>query len=82
MLSMGKPSVNSFDADFILLFSKKDKYKLLNYRSKHVVVNVKGRYRVCCQFYPDGSAVDLLSYNRENLKPVTHPVLGRSDEVP
>ncbi|XP_044061335.1 kinesin-like protein klp-20 [Siniperca chuatsi] len=29
------------------------------------------------QFYPDGSAVDLLSPNRQTLKLVTHPVLGR-----
>ncbi|XP_008325333.2 uncharacterized protein LOC103391007 [Cynoglossus semilaevis] len=29
------------------------------------------------QFYPDGSAVDLLSPERQTLKPVTHPVLGR-----
>ncbi|KAG7518887.1 kinesin klp-20 isoform X1 [Solea senegalensis] len=29
------------------------------------------------QFYPDGSAVDLLSTNRHSLKLVTHPVLGR-----
>ncbi|XP_010793013.1 osmotic avoidance abnormal protein 3 isoform X1 [Notothenia coriiceps] len=28
------------------------------------------------QFYPDGSAVDLLSPNRETLKRVAHPVLG------
>uniref|UniRef100_A0A1A8MGF3 Kinesin motor domain-containing protein n=1 Tax=Nothobranchius pienaari TaxID=704102 RepID=A0A1A8MGF3_9TELE len=28
------------------------------------------------QFYPDGSAVDLLSLNKENLQLVTHPVLG------
>lgn len=33
---------------------------------------------VCqCQFYPEGSAVDLLSPNRQTLKHVTHPVLGR-----
>ncbi|XP_053284335.1 uncharacterized protein LOC128445610 [Pleuronectes platessa] len=29
------------------------------------------------QFYPDGSAVDVLSPNRQTLKLVTHPVLGR-----
>nr|XP_015799873.2 chromosome-associated kinesin KIF4 isoform X3 [Nothobranchius furzeri] len=28
------------------------------------------------QFYPDGSAVDLLSLNKENLQLVTHPALG------
>ncbi|CAB1423506.1 unnamed protein product [Pleuronectes platessa] len=28
------------------------------------------------QFYPDGSAVDVLSPNRQTLKLVTHPVLG------
>ncbi|KAF7668460.1 hypothetical protein LDENG_00011970 [Lucifuga dentata] len=28
------------------------------------------------QFYPDGSAVDLLSPSSQTLKPVTHPVLG------
>lgn len=32
---------------------------------------------VQCQFYPDGSAVDLLSLNRQTLQPVTHPALGR-----
>ncbi|XP_030000857.1 kinesin-like protein KIF3A [Sphaeramia orbicularis] len=29
------------------------------------------------QFYPDGSAVDILNPNRQSLKPVSHPVLGR-----
>ncbi|XP_065815127.1 uncharacterized protein [Labrus bergylta] len=28
------------------------------------------------QFYPDGSAVDVLNPNRQTLKPVKHPVLG------
>ncbi|XP_029367804.1 kinesin-related protein 5 isoform X3 [Echeneis naucrates] len=28
------------------------------------------------QFYPDGSAVDLLSPKRDVLKPVTHPIFG------
>ncbi|XP_055015516.1 uncharacterized protein si:dkey-201i24.3 [Boleophthalmus pectinirostris] len=30
------------------------------------------------QFYPDGTTVDVLGSNRENLKPVTHPIIGRS----
>ncbi|KAF3838253.1 hypothetical protein F7725_010021, partial [Dissostichus mawsoni] len=33
------------------------------------------------QFYPDGSAVDLLSPNRETLKRVAHPVLGRCSSL-
>lgn len=33
------------------------------------------------QFYPDGGAVDLLSPHREDLKHVTHPVLGRCTHI-
>lgn len=39
-------------------------------------------YSFCsAQFYPDGSAVDLLSPHREALKHVTHPVLGRCSHI-
>ncbi|KAL3972920.1 proto-oncogene serine/threonine-protein kinase Pim-2 [Sarotherodon galilaeus] len=44
-----------------------------------MVSRVKGELFISVsslQFYPDGSAVDLLSLNRQTLQPVTHPVLG------